>query len=87
MRQISCKDFSRIKIRKITHTFNTTHRYLDSVLCGGRVSQQTIGTPMGTNCSLLLADLFQHAYEADFLQMFLKNEDRQLAQTINFSFR
>ena len=41
---------------------------------------------MGTNCSLLLADLFQHVYEADFLQMFLKNKDRQLAQIFNSSF-
>ena len=25
---------------------------------GGRIFQQTIGIPMGTNCALLLADLF-----------------------------
>jgi hypothetical protein len=33
---------------------------------GGRVFQQTIGIPMGTNCAPLLADLFLHAYEAAF---------------------
>jgi len=38
------------------------------VLFGGRVFQQTIGIPMGTNCVRLLADLFLHAYEADFLE-------------------
>jgi hypothetical protein len=32
------------------------------------VFQQTIGISMGTNCAPLLADLFLHAYEADFLQ-------------------
>ena len=43
------------------------------VLFGGRVFQQTIGIPMGTNCAPQLADLFLHAYEADFLQGLLKN--------------
>jgi len=38
------------------------------VLFGGLVFQQTIGVPMGTNCAPLLADLFLHAYDADFLQ-------------------
>ena len=38
------------------------------VLFGGRVFQQTIGIPMGTNCAPLLADLFLHAIDADFLQ-------------------
>jgi len=49
---------------------------------GGRVFQQTIGIPMGTNCAPLLVDLFLHAYEADFLQKILKNKDRKLAQTL-----
>ena len=39
-----------------------------------------------TNCAPLLADLFLHAYEADFLPELLKNEDRKLSQTINSSF-
>ena len=42
---------------------------------------------MGTNCAPLLADLFLHAYEADFLQGLLKNEYRKLAQTLNSNFR
>jgi hypothetical protein len=37
---------------------------------------------MGTNCAPLLADLFLHAYEADFLQGILKNKDRKLAKTL-----
>ena len=32
--------------------------------------------PIDTNCAPLLADLFLHAYEADFLQGLLKNKDR-----------
>jgi hypothetical protein len=42
------------------------------ILLDGRVFQQTIGIPMGTNCAPLLADFFLHAYEADFLQWLLK---------------
>jgi hypothetical protein len=38
------------------------------VLFGGQVFQQTIGIPMGTICAPLFADMFLHAYDADFLQ-------------------
>ena len=44
------------------------------------------GISMGTNCAPLLADLFLHAYEADFLQRVFKNKDRKLAQNSNSSF-
>jgi hypothetical protein len=57
------------------------------VLFGGLVFQQTTGIPMDTKCAPLLADLFLHAYEADFFQVLLKNKDRKLAQTFNSSFR
>jgi hypothetical protein len=36
---------------------------------------------------IVLADLFLHAYEADFFQWLLKNKDRTLTQTFNSSFR
>jgi hypothetical protein len=38
------------------------------VLFGGRVFQQTIGIPMGTNCAPLLVDLFLYSDEADFIR-------------------
>ena len=41
---------------------------------GGRVFQQTVGIPMGTNCAPLLADLFLYSYEADFIQGLLKKK-------------
>ena len=52
---------------------NNEYKYIDFlidsmfVLFCGRMFQQTIGIPMGTNCAPLLADLFLHAYEADVL--------------------
>ena len=42
---------------------------------------------MGTNCAPLLADLFLHAHEADFLHGILKNKDKKLAKTFNSIFR
>ena len=54
---------------------------------GGRLFQQTVGIPMGTNCAPLLADLFLYSYEADFLDGLIKNKDKKLAKSFNFSFR
>ena len=39
---------------------------------GGRIFQQTIDIPMGTNCAPLLADLFLYSYEAEFVQSLSK---------------
>ena len=42
---------------------------------------------MGTNCAPLLADLFLYYYEADFMQELLRNKDKKLAVSFNFTFR
>ena len=42
---------------------------------------------MGTNCAPLLADLFLYSYEADFIQGFLKKNEKKLARSFNFTFR
>ena len=57
------------------------------VMFGGRVFQQTVGIPMGTNCAPLLADLFLYSYEANFIQELLQNKDKKLAISFNFTFR
>jgi len=44
---------------------------------GGRVFQQTVGIPMVTNCAPLLADLFLHSYEADFVQELLRKGEKK----------
>ena len=56
-------------------------------MVGGRVVQQTVGIPMGTNCAPLLADLFLYSYEADFIQGHLKKNEKKLAPSFNFMFR
>lgn len=57
------------------------------VQCGGRVFQQTVGIPMGTNCAPLLADLFLHSYEADFIADLIRKKEYRLARSFNLSFR
>jgi len=54
---------------------------------GGRISQQTVGIPLGTNCAPLLADLFLHSYEADIVQELLRKGEKKLAQSFNYTFR
>src|SRR5210317_1584118 len=54
---------------------------------GGRVFQQTVCIPMGTNCAPLLADLLLYSYEADFIQSLLEREEKKLAQSFGFTFR
>ena len=57
------------------------------IIFSGRVFQQTVGVPMGTNCVSLLADLFLFSYEADFIQGLLKKNEKKLARSFNFTFR
>jgi hypothetical protein len=57
-----------------TNIFNMLEVSIDNifVMFGGRVFQQKVGIPMGTNCAPLLADLFFYSYEAGFIQELLK---------------
>ena len=54
---------------------------------GGVIFQQTISIPMGTNCAPLLADLFLYSYEAEFIQKLLKDGNKKLASSFNFTYR
>jgi hypothetical protein len=56
-------------------------------LLSGRGFQQTVGIHMGTNCASLLADLLPFSHEADFIQGFLKKNEKMLARSFNFTFR
>jgi hypothetical protein len=56
-------------------------------MLGGRLFQQTVGTPMGTNYALLLFNLFLYSYETDFIQGLLKKNEKKLARSFNFTFR
>jgi hypothetical protein len=46
------------------------------VVFGDQVFQQSVGIPMGTNCALLLTDLFLYSYEAEFVQKLLRDNNK-----------
>ena len=47
------------------------------VVFAGKVFQQTVVIPMGTNCVPLLADIFLYSDEADFIQSLLSAGKKQ----------
>ena len=50
--------------------FTMLEFFIDNIFvkCGGSVFQQTAAIPMDINCVPLLANLFLHFYEADFMR-------------------
>jgi hypothetical protein len=72
-----------------TDIINTLEFLIDNiyVMFGGRVYQQKVGIPMGTNSATLLAELFLYSYEADFIQGPLKKNEKKLVRSFNFMFR
>ena len=46
-----------------------------------------VGIPMGTNCALLLANLFLYSYENEFLDKLIKEGKRKVARKFNLSYR
>ena len=48
-----------------------------SVVFVGKVFQQIVGIPMGTNCAPFLADIFLYSYEAEFIQSVLSTGRKQ----------
>ena len=57
------------------------------VVFAGKVFQQIIGIPMGTNCAPLRADIFLYSYEAEFIQSLLSIDRKRLASHFNFTYR
>ena len=57
------------------------------VLFAGKVFQQTVGIPMGTNCASLLADIFLYSFEADFVQSLLSMGKKHLAYRFNLTYK
>ena len=57
------------------------------VVFAGKVFQQIIGIPMGTNYAPLLADIFLNLYEAEFIQSVLSAGKKRLASQFRFTYR
>ena len=52
---------------------------------GSKLYRQIIGIPMGTNCALLVADLFLFCYERDF--MLSHNNQTDIIEAFNSNSR
>ena len=63
--------------------------FIDNIFVtfGGHVFQQTVGILVDTNYDPLLADLFLYSCEADFIQGLLKENEKKLARSFNFTLR
>ena len=57
------------------------------VVFAGKVFQQIVGIPIGTNCAPLLTDIFLYLYEAEFIQSLFSTRRKQLASRFNFTYR
>ena len=53
---------------------------------GGQLLRQIVGIPMGTNCALLLADLFLYCYKNEFLDKLINQGKRKLARKFSLSY-
>ena len=54
---------------------------------GGHPFRQLTGIPIGTNCALLLADLFLYSYENEFQDNMIRSGHRRLARSFNLCYR
>ena len=65
------------------------HFLLDNVFIqvGGKVFQQCVGIPMGTNCALLLAELLLHDYESNSMIRFSRTNGHPQAKSFEFTRR
>ena len=52
----------------------------------GKVFQQTVGIPMGTNCAPFLSDIFLYSYEADYIQSLLLTGKKQWSSRFNLTY-
>ena len=56
------------------------------VVLAGKVFQQIVDNPMGTNCAPLLADLFLYSYEVEFIQPLLSAGRKRLASQFKYRY-
>ena len=63
---INLKDFIFGNVRKFVTLFISTF-----IRFGSKLYRQIVGTPMGTNCVPLIADLFLFCFERDFMSLLL----------------
>ena len=53
------------------------------IIFGTELYRQTIGIPMGTNCSPLVTDLFLFCYERDFMKSLSRENQADIIEAFN----
>ena len=54
---------------------------------GNNLYRQIVGTPMGTNCATLVADLFLFSYERDFIFSLSNDNQADIIEAFNSTSR
>ena len=54
---------------------------------GNKLYRQIVGTPMGSHCASLIADLFLFCYERDFMASLSYNKEAKIIQAFNSTSR
>ena len=65
------------------------HYLLDNIFIrfGSKLYRQNLGIPMGTNCAPLVADLFLFCYERDFMLSLSDNNQADIIEAFNSTYR
>ena len=79
----------RYKLWSCQKMCDALHYLLDNIFIrfGSKLYRQIVGIPMGTNCALLVADLFSFFYERDFMLSLSDNNQADIIEAFNSTFR
>ena len=79
----------RYKLWSCQKMCDALHYLLDNIFkrFGCKLYRQIVGIPMGSNCALLVADLFLFCYERDFMLSLSDNNQTDFIEAFNSTSR
>ena len=79
----------RYKLWSCQKLCNALHYLFDNIFItfGSKIYRQIVGIPMGTNCALLVADLFLFCYEREFMLYLSDNNQADIIEAFNSTSR
>ena len=82
-------DESRYTLWSCQNVFDALSYLLDKIYIrfGTKLYRQIVGIPMGTNCALLVADLFLYCYERDFMDSLNHDNQADVIEAFNSTSR
>ena len=83
------EDQKRFKLWSCQNVFDALIYLLDNIFIrfGTKLHRQIVGIPMGTNCALLVADLFLFCYERDFMMSLSDDTQADVIESFNSTSR